>query len=54
MIKLKEGLEHTIDLGFSPENLAILERSFKDIVKLMDIGGSLSDGARQELRKLYK
>lgn len=53
--KLKEGREDEIDLGFSPEelpDLAIPERAFKDIVELMDIGGSLSTEARQELRKL--
>lgn len=56
-IKLKEGREDEINLGFSPEelaDLAIPERAFKDIVELMDIGGSLSEEARQELRKLYK
>lgn len=55
--KLKEGREDEIDLGFTPEevaDLAIPERAFKDIVELMDIGGSLSDEARKELRKLYK
>ncbi len=57
VIKLKEGRETDIDLGFSPEelpDLAIPERAFKDIVELMDIGGSLSDRARRELRNLYK
>jgi 2,4-dienoyl-CoA reductase-like NADH-dependent reductase (Old Yellow Enzyme family) len=55
--KLKEGREEEIDLGFTPEelaDLAIPERAFKDIVELMDIGGSLSEEAREELRKLYK
>ncbi|QKY68407.1 NADH-dependent flavin oxidoreductase [Lentibacillus sp. CBA3610] len=55
--KLKEGREDAINLGFSPEelaDLAIPERAFKDIVELMDIGGSLSEASRQELRKLYK
>ncbi|PAV28148.1 NADH-dependent flavin oxidoreductase [Virgibacillus profundi] len=55
--KLKEGREDEINLGFSPEelaDLAIPESAFKDIVELMDIGGSLSEGARQNLRKLYK
>ncbi|MBY7141944.1 NADH-dependent flavin oxidoreductase [Virgibacillus sp. NKC19-3] len=54
--KLKEGREAEIDLGFSPRetaDLAIPERAFKDIIELMDIGGSLSEEARQELRKLY-
>ncbi|WP_090080608.1 NADH-dependent flavin oxidoreductase [Lentibacillus persicus] len=57
VIKLEEGREHEIDLGFSPEelaDLAIPEGAFKDIVELMDIGGSLSEEARQELRRLYK
>ena len=57
VIKLKEGRENEINLGFSPEevgDLAIPERAFKDIVELMDIGGSLSEDARQEFRKLYK
>ncbi|WP_010529496.1 NADH-dependent flavin oxidoreductase [Lentibacillus jeotgali] len=55
--KLKEGLEDEINLSFSPEelaDLAIPERAFKDIVELMDIGGSLSEASRQELRRLYK
>lgn len=53
--KLKDGLEHEINLGFSQEelaDLAIPDRAFKDIVELMDFGGSLSDEARTELRKL--
>ncbi|WP_211315955.1 NADH-dependent flavin oxidoreductase [Oceanobacillus chungangensis] len=53
--KLKNGREDEIDLGFSGEelaDLAIPERAFKDIVELMDIGGSLSDDARGKLRKL--
>src|SRR5699024_5695560 len=40
VIKLKEGREEDIDLGFTPEevpDLAIPERAFKDIVELMDI-----------------
>jgi len=55
--KLKEGQEAEIDLGFSPEelaDLAIPERAFKDLIELMDIGGSLSEASRDELRKLYK
>ena len=54
--KLRDGKENEIDLGFSPEevaDLAIPKRAFKDIVELMDFGGSLSDEARAELRKLY-
>ncbi|WP_087971600.1 NADH-dependent flavin oxidoreductase [Oceanobacillus rekensis] len=57
VIKLKEGREDEINLGLSPEelaDLAIPERAFKDIVELMDIGGSLSEVTRYELRKLYK
>src|SRR5699024_2505306 len=49
--KLKKGREEEINLSFSPEelaDLAIPERAFKDIVELMDIGGSLSEAARQE------
>lgn len=55
--KLKDGREDEINLDISLEeltDLAIPERAFKDIVELMDIGGSLSKDARQELRKLYK
>ncbi|WP_068676818.1 NADH-dependent flavin oxidoreductase [Oceanobacillus sp. Castelsardo] len=55
--KLKEGRESEINLGFSKEelaDLAIPERAFKDIVELMDIGGSLSEEARHEFRSLYK
>lgn len=54
--KLEEGREDEINLGFTAEevaDLAIPERAFKDIVELMDIGGSLSEEARDELRKLY-
>src|SRR5699024_293350 len=54
--KLKNGEEKSIDLGFSIEelaDLAIPERAFKDIVELMDFGGSLSEATRKELRKLY-
>lgn len=53
--KLKAGREDDINLGFSQEeltDLAIPERAFKDIVELMDFGGSLSDETRQEIRKL--
>jgi 2,4-dienoyl-CoA reductase-like NADH-dependent reductase (Old Yellow Enzyme family) len=53
--KLRDGREDDINLGFSPDelaDLAIPERAFKDIVELMDIGGSLSDNTRQELSKL--
>ena len=54
--KLKEGREAEIDLGFTVQelaDLAIPERAFKDIVELMDFGGSLSEEARKELRRLY-
>lgn len=57
VLKLKEGRETEINLGFTQEelaDLAIPERAFKDIVELMDIGGSLSDDARKELRMLRK
>src|SRR5699024_2430441 len=57
VIKLKEGREADIDLGFTPEevaDLAIPKRAFKDIVELMDFGGSLSEETRAELRKLYE
>lgn len=57
VIKLRKGQEDEINLGFTPEeiaDLAIPERAFKDIVELMDIGGSLSKEARDELRELYK
>lgn len=57
VIKLEEGREAEIDLGFTVEeiaDLAIPERAFKDIVELMDIGGSLSDKAREEFRRLYR
>lgn len=55
--KLADGKEDEINLGFTAEelaDLAIPERAFKDIVELMDIGGSLSESARHEFRKLYK
>lgn len=55
--KLEDGREEEINLGFTQDelaDLAIPERAFKDIVELMDIGGSLSDEARQELSKLRK
>lgn len=57
VLKLKEGRESEIDLGFTVDevaDLAIPERAFKDIVELMDFGGSLSEEARNELRQLYK
>lgn len=53
--KLAAGREAEIDLGFTREelaDLAIPERAFKDIVELMDFGGSLSDEARKEFHKL--
>src|SRR5690625_139198 len=53
--KLANGREDDINLGFTEEeiaDLAIPERAFKDIVELMDIGGSLSGDTRQALSKL--
>ena len=53
--KLKDGREDEIDLGFTQDeltDLAIPERAFKDIVELMDMGGSLSDDTRKNLSKL--
>src|SRR5699024_622691 len=43
--KLEAGKEEQIDLGFTQDevaDLAIPERAFKDLIELMDIGGSLS------------
>jgi len=56
VIKLKEGREKDINLGFSAdelEDLAIPERAFKDLVEFMDIGESLSEDTRQKIRELY-
>ena len=55
--KLEDGREDEINLGFTQDelaDLAIPERAFKDIVELMDIGGSLSDDTRKEFSKLRK
>ena len=55
--KLKAGREDEINLGFTQDelaDLAIPERAFKDMVELMDIGGSLSDDTRREISKLRK
>lgn len=55
--KLRDGREAEIDLGFSKDNLADLaipERAFKDLVELMDFGGSLPEKARSELGKLQE
>ena len=55
--KLEAGREDEINLGFTQDelaDLAIPERAFKDIVELMDIGGSLSDDTRKEFSKLRK
>src|SRR5699024_91560 len=55
--KLKAGRENEIDLSFSKDHMADLsipERAFKDMVELMDIGGSLSDDTRKEISKLRK
>src|SRR5699024_5851284 len=61
VIKLKEGREEDIDLGFTPEevpDLSISERSFKDIVELIYNGGYLSELSQQEYiilnKKLYR
>lgn len=53
--KLKNGEEDTIDLGITEEEvnrLAIPDRAFKDMIELMDIGGSLSKETREKLDKL--
>lgn len=55
--KLKEGKEEQINLELSLEeikDLAIPDRAFKDMIELMDIGGSLSAETRKELDRLYK
>lgn len=55
VIKLENGQEDKIDLGFTQDelsDLAIPERAFKDLIELMDIGGSLSEETRKELNKL--
>lgn len=55
--KLEAGKEDQIDLGFTQDevaDLAIPERAFKDLIELMDIGGSLSDKTRAELSELQK
>lgn len=57
VVKIENGEEDKIDLGFTEdeiEDLAIPERAFKDMVELMDIGGSLSKETRSELDKLRK
>lgn len=53
--KLRDGKENEIDLGFTEEEvseLAIPDRAFKDMIELMDIGGSLSQETRDRLNKL--
>ncbi len=53
--KIKNGVEDTIDLGITEEEvsrLAIPDRAFKDMIELMDIGGSLSKETREKLDKL--
>lgn len=53
--KIKAGKENEIDLGFTEEEvseLAIPDRAFKDMIELMDIGGSLSQETRDRLNKL--
>lgn len=54
-IKIEEGREDEIDLGFTEEEvegLAIPDRAFKDMIELMDIGASLSKETRERLDKL--
>ena len=55
VLKLEQGKEDEIDIGFTPDevpDLAIPQRAFKDLVEFMDFGGSLSQESRDELRKL--
>lgn len=53
--KIRDGREDEIDLGIAEgelENLAIPRAAFKDIVYMMDLGQSLPDDTRDEMRKL--
>lgn len=53
--KIAEGREDEIDLGLSDEkiaDLAIPERGFKDIVFMMDLGGSLPQEVRDKIRNI--
>ena len=53
--KIKNGEEANINLGITEEevtSLAIPDRAFKDMIELMDIGGSLSKETRQKLNQL--
>lgn len=55
--KLREGRVDEINLGIEGkelENLAIPEAAFKDIVYMMDLGQSLPEDTRDEMRKLEK
>src|SRR5699024_11272090 len=54
MTKLEAGKEEEIFLGLTDEKVADLKipvRAFKDIVELMDFGGSLSQETRDNFRK---
>lgn len=53
--KIQSGREDEIDLGIKEseiEDLAIPDRAFKDIVYMMDLGGSLSEETRDKIRDL--
>lgn len=53
--KIEAGKEDDIDMGISDEqidDLAIPDRAFKDIVFMMDVGGSLSQETRDKMREL--
>ncbi len=53
--KIQSGREDEIDLGIKEseiEELAIPDRAFKDIVYMMDLGGSLSEETRNKIRDL--
>lgn len=53
--KIREGREQEIDLQITEdqlEDLAIPEAAFKDIVYMMDLGQSLPENTRDEMRKL--
>lgn len=53
--KIRSGQEDEIDLGIKEseiEDLAIPDRAFKDIVYMMDLGGSLSEETRNKIRDL--
>ncbi|MGX7091533.1 NADH-dependent flavin oxidoreductase [Hutsoniella sourekii] len=55
VLKLLQGKEDQIDTGLTPDkvlDLAIPGRAFKDLVEFFDLGGSLDDQTRDELRRL--